>query len=390
MMATMNSKSLLSALLILLVTPVLANPTPPPNWGWVPPNFHNLMAGGYAWMPGMNKTILEPSASTKKIETIDADRLTPEQKKIVERARIITESKANLSLILVQNGKIIFEHYRFPSSETTPMMSWSMSKSLTGMLVGIQHCKGNIKDLDAPAKTYVPSLAETGYGSVTVRDLLKMSSGTVPPPTVSGANELPAFGEVIHNKITIESYLMRHANKQRSLFGEIKSGTTFVYKDLDTAALEMIVNATSPKGFVAEFKQEIWDKINAEGFSIWMNDRTGRPMAYSGFNAVGRDWIRLGMFAKNLLNGDNNCIRDYMRKATTHQINTDRPAFTQFGYQIWVANWSNNSSFWWRGFKGQRVAVDPKKDLIMYVGSTSDDYQSQLYELFRVWQQHTY
>lgn len=387
----MNSKSFFPALLLLcLATPSYAQSTPPPSWGWVPPNFHNLMAGGYAWRQGMNKTILSSSKSNERIETIDANQLTAGQKNVIEQARKITESKSNLSLILVQNGKIIFEHYRFPSSETTPMMSWSMSKSLTGILVGIQHCKGNIKDLDAPTKTYVPSLANTGYGSVTVRDLLKMSSGTVSPPTVSGASELPAFVQVIANEITIESYLMKYSNKGRSLFGEIKSGTTFVYKDLDTAVLEMIVSSTSSKGFSAEFEHEIWNKINAEGFGVWMNDRTGRPMAYSGFNAVGRDWIRLAMFSKNLLNSDNHCIREYMRKATTHQIDTDRPAFTQFGYQTWVANWTSGSSYWWRGFKGQRVAIDPKKDLIMYVGSTSDEYQSQLYDLFRRWQDHTY
>lgn len=386
----MKSKSFFPALLFLcLATPSYAQSTPPPSWGWVPPNFHNLMAGGYAWRQGMNKTVLSPSKSNERIETIDANQLTAGQKNVIEQARKIAESKSNLSLILVQNGKIIFEHYRFPSSETTPMMSWSMSKSLTGIMVGIQHCKGNIKDLDAPTKTYVPSLANTGYGSVTVRDLLKMSSGTVSPPTASGANELPAFSQVIANEITIESYVMKYSNKGRSLFGEIKSGTTFVYKDLDTAVLEMIVSATSSKGFSAEFEQEIWNKINAEGFGVWMNDRTGRPMAYSGFNAVGRDWIRLAMFSKNLLNSENDCIREYMRKATTHQIDTDRPAFTQFGYQTWVANWSGGSSYWWRGFKGQRVAIDPKKDLIMYVGSTSDDYQSQLYDLFKRWQDNT-
>jgi CubicO group peptidase (beta-lactamase class C family) len=386
----MSYKSFVTVLLLLcLATSGRAQIVSSTGWDQVPPNFQNLMAGGYAWRQGMNKTILSPSKSNERFETIDFDQLTTGQKTVVERAKQIAESKSNLSLILVQNGKIIFEHYRFPSSESTPMMSWSMSKSLTGILVGIQHCKGNIKDLDAPVKTYVPSLAETGYGSATVRDLLKMSSGTVAPPNGStGSNEWTAFPEVIDKKITIESYFSKYTNKNRSLFGEIKSGTTFVYKDLDTAALEMIVSATSPKGFAAEFEQEIWNKINAEGFGVWMNDRTGRPMAYSGFNAVGRDWIRLAMFSKNLLNSDNHCIREYMRKATTHQINTDRPAFTQFGYQTWVANWSQGSSYWWRGFKGQRVAVDPKKNLIMYVGSTGDEYQSQLYELFRAWQHY--
>jgi CubicO group peptidase (beta-lactamase class C family) len=350
----------------------------------------NRMAGGYAWMYGPNKTVLAPSKQIEKIEIIDADRLTTSQKEVIDRAKIIAESKANLSLILVQDGKIIFEHYRFPSSAATPMMSWSMSKSLTAVLIGIQHCKGNIRDLDAPVRTYVPSLANTGYGSATVRDILKMASGTVPPLENTGANRWTAWKETfIDKKITTESYLREYGNKQRSLFGEIKSGTVFSYKNSDTTALEMVISATSAKGFAAEFEQEIWNKIDAEGFGIWLNDRNGKPIAYSGFNAVGRDWIRLAKFSKTLLQSDNPCIQGYMKQATTHQITTDKPAFTQFGYQTWVANWSNDSSYWWRGYAGQRVAVDPKKDLIMYVGSINDSYQSQLYELFRFWQYST-
>jgi CubicO group peptidase (beta-lactamase class C family) len=171
-----------------------------------------------------------------------------------------------------------------------------------------------------------------------------------------------------------------------SLFGIIKSGTTFSYKNSDTTALEMIVSATSSKGFVGEFEQEIWNRIGAEGFGVWLQDRQKKAIAYSGFNATARDWIKLAMFSKDLLFSSDTCIREYMKKATTYQINTDRPAFTQFGYQTWVANWSGGSSYWWRGYAGQRIAVDPERGLIMYVASSNDDYQNRLYDLFSNWQ----
>jgi CubicO group peptidase (beta-lactamase class C family) len=344
-----------------------------------------LMAGGYAWLNGINRAILPPDKSPREIPS--AKSLTANQKKIVARAQSIADSKSNLSLILVQDGEIIFESYKFPSSVSTPMMSWSMSKSLTAVLIGIQHCKGNIPDLDTPISKYVTELADTGYGSATVRDLLKMSSGTQRPINNAGENRFTAWREIVIDKnTTLESYLREYGGSQKSLFGMIRSGTAYSYKNSDTTALEMVVSATSSKGFVGEFEHEIWNKIGAEGFGIWLQDRKRRTIAYAGFNATPRDWIKLAVFSKDLLTSNNKCIRDYMQKATTYQINTDRPAFTQYGYQTWVANWSGGSSYWWRGYAGQRIAVDPKKDLIMYVGSSSDDYQSQVYELFRDWQ----
>lgn len=350
--------------------------------GAVEPRF---IAGGFTTLNGVNKTTIPPAASPKEIP--QAKKLTDNQKRIVEKAKSVTESKSNLSLILVQNGEIIFENYRHPSSEHTPMMSWSMSKSLTAMLIGIQHCKGNIPNLDSPISRYVPSLSDTGYGSVTVRDALKMASRTQRPAAHSGENRSFAWREIfIEKKTSLESYLREYGNSQQSLFGIIKSESTYSYKNSDTTALEMIISATSSKGFVKEFETEIWNKIGAEKFGFWLEDKDRKPIAYAGFNATARDWIRLAIFSKNLLNSDDRCIREYMQKATTHQIDTDRPAFTQFGYQTWVANWSDSSSYWWRGHAGQRIAVDPKKDLIMYVGSSNDDYQSQIYNLFKDWQ----
>jgi CubicO group peptidase (beta-lactamase class C family) len=203
----------------------------------------------------------------------------------------------------------------------------------------------------------------------------------------SGENKSFAWREIfIDKKISLESYLREYGTSQQSLFGIIKSGSTYSYKNSDTTALEMVISATSSKGFVKEFETEIWSKIGAEKFGFWLEDRDRKPIAYAGFNATARDWIRLAIFSKNLLNSDDGCIREYMQKATTHQINTDRPAFTQFGYQTWVANWGGSSSYWWRGYAGQRVAVDSKKNLIMYVGSSNDDYQSQIYNLFKDWQ----
>lgn len=344
-----------------------------------------LIAGGYTTLNGVNRTIFSPAAVPKEIP--QAKNLTDSQKRIIEKAKSVSESKANLSLILVQNGEIIFEHYRYPSSDHTPMMSWSMSKSLTAILIGIQHCKGNIPDLDAPVSKYVPSLSHTGYGSATVRDVLKMASGTQRPTSNAGENRFSAWREIfIDKKISLESYLREYGSRQGSLFDIIKSGSTYSYKNSDTTALEMIISATSSRGFVKEFETEIWNKLGSERFGFWLEDKDRKPVAYAGFNATGRDWIRLAMFSKSLLNSDNRCIQEYMQKATTHQINTDRPAFTQYGYQTWVANWVGGSSYWWRGYAGQRIAVDPKKDLIMYVGSSNDDYQSQLYNLFRDWQ----
>jgi hypothetical protein len=343
-----------------------------------------VIAGGLAWSPNINRTVLPPTAEPKMIPKKES--LSNRQKEIVAQAEALAKTTGNLSLLLVENGEIIFENYKHPSTQNTQLASWSMSKSLTAMLVGVKHCQGDIPDLDRSAESYAPSLKGTAQGKASVRDLLKMASGGKKTATYSGEHRMTAWREiVVARTLSIDQYLKEFGTPEKTFFG-MSTKKDYDYNNLDTVSLEKVISSVSSLGFIEEFNREIWQRSKPENFGVWLKDKNGQAISYAGFNATARDWIRLALLSKDLLNDPDPCIRNFMKLATTDQIKTDRPAFTQYGYQTWVANWDGKSSYWWRGYAGQRIAVDSKKNLIMFVSSSNDDYKSQIYDLFKSWQ----
>jgi CubicO group peptidase (beta-lactamase class C family) len=80
-------------------------------------------------------------------------------------------------LLIAKDDQILFEHYQYGRTDRDLLLSQSMVKSITGLLIGIAIGDGAIKSVDDTAETYVPGLKGTEYGTTPLRALLHMSSG---------------------------------------------------------------------------------------------------------------------------------------------------------------------------------------------------------------------
>jgi CubicO group peptidase (beta-lactamase class C family) len=169
---------------------------------------------------------------------------------------------------------------------------------------------------------------------------------------------------------------------------ETPSGSKFSYNSFDTLALSEI--AEQQGGFINNFTQFIWDKAGVESAGYWLVDKDHRAIAQAGFSATIRDWARLAMFSISQMNGANQCISNFMKDATSAQIpNKSRRvglAFNDYGYQTWIADFGPRNSYWWVGYGGQRVGVDPQKEKIIVIISRREDYMSAIYKFFSWWQ----
>ena len=80
-------------------------------------------------------------------------------------------------LLIARDDTILFEHYQYARSDRDRFASWSMAKTVLGMLVGIAVAEGAIASIDDLAAKYVPELQGSEFGSTPIRALLQMSSG---------------------------------------------------------------------------------------------------------------------------------------------------------------------------------------------------------------------
>jgi CubicO group peptidase (beta-lactamase class C family) len=83
------------------------------------------------------------------------------------------------------------------------------------------------------------------------------------------------------------------------------------------------------------------------------------------------------------------CIGNFMQNATRAQVpNVSRrvgQAFPSYGYQTWIGNFRGRSSYWWVGYGGQRVGIDPESERIIVITSWREDYMADVYKLWGSW-----
>ena len=322
------------------------------------------------------------------VRELRRDPLTPDQQAVADQAAQLAQNPSLLSVVLVERGKIIYEHYNWPAAADRWFYSWSMSKSLTAYTLGTALCQGKIDSLDTPAGQLSPVLRGTVYGEARVKDLLIMASGAR-DARQDGEYRSGVWEQIVQQVETGQEYLRANGDRAQGFFGATKSGSTFSYKNTDTLALESIVESRG--GFLRQFEENIWNKIGAERGASWVLDKNKRAVAHAGFTANTRDWARLAMWSIDQLKGNDACMREYMQEATRSQISnyTDTGrSFKSYGYQTFIGNFGPGDSYWWIGHGGQRAGIDPKTERIIVVSSWREDYMDQIYNLFGAWQRN--
>jgi CubicO group peptidase (beta-lactamase class C family) len=332
-----------------------------------------------------HRHIMKPVGPVRELRR---DPLKLDQQRIADQAADLARNVSLLSIVLVERGQVIYEHYNEPARANRWFYSWSMSKSLTAYTLGTALCTGQIDSLDTAAGQLSPELMGTVHGEARVRDILMMASGAKDAKP-NGEYQDTAWMQIVKQEYGGQEYLRDNGARGQGFFGATKSGSTFSYKNIDTLALESVVEARG--GFIRQFEENIWSKIGAERGASWVLDRDKRAVAYAGFTAHTRDWARLAMWSIDQLKGNDACMRDYMRAATQTQLRNNSQtgrSFKGYGYQTFVGNFGPEDSYWWIGHAGQRVGIDPKTERIIVVSSWKEDYMDQIYNLFGQWQRY--
>ncbi|MGX7894141.1 serine hydrolase domain-containing protein [Tsuneonella sp. HG222] len=268
-------------------------------------------------------------------------------------ARTLTDA-----LIVLKDGRIVSEQYFNNADERTRFIGWSMTKSVTSLLVGQALAQGRIASLDDPIDRYLPELRGGGYIGVTIRQILQMRSGVDYEERYDFAN--PGTAASNHIDALVRN-TARFADAARAIPRAKTPGSAFAYKTLDTAVLGWLLERVGGGSTVAAYTaQNLWEPLGAEADGFYIMDGepgVGREFSGAGFNAVARDWARLGqmMLDGGKAGGRQVVPAEWIRLSTGDSGPTGGP----MGYAMQ----------WWRmgapgaysavGLQGQYVYVDP-------------------------------
>jgi CubicO group peptidase (beta-lactamase class C family) len=272
-------------------------------------------------------------------------------------------------LLIASDEQILFEHYQYGRTDRDRLISQSMVKSIMGTLIGIAISDGAIKSADDTPDMYVPGFKGSEYGKTPIRDLLHMSSGVDFGEERDGGRDLNRLwgdmiaGSWIANKGTINSIVQ--FNRRIA-----PPGTRFYYASIEPDVLGVVLHYAVGKSASDYLHEKIWEPIGAEADANWLLDAEGFEVAHFGFNAVLRDYARLGRLLAHdgAWQGKQIIPAQWMIDATTVRPSDayllPGKTTTGYGYLLWLLSGSRRQ-FAMIGDFGQYVLVDPAAKLVM-------------------------
>jgi hypothetical protein len=273
-------------------------------------------------------------------------------------AEQILERTYTNALLVMKDGRIVSEIYRNNSNERSRFIGWSMTKSVTSVLIGCALAEKKIDSLDTPISRYLPELKGGGYDGVSIRHVMQMRSGVdyeerydFENPGTAASNHIAAL---VRNTA-------RFVDVARTLPRIHPPGEFFQYKTIDTAVLGWLIERATQSSVAAYTARCLWEPLGAEADGFYIMDGSpgvGREFSGAGFNATLRDYARFGqaMLDGGVANGRRIVSEDWVRQST--QPNGPEDArFGGYGLQWWTM--SSSDAYAAIGLQGQYVYVDP-------------------------------
>jgi len=185
---------------------------------------------------------------------------------------------ASTCVAVVKDGRLVHEAYFNGGSAESSVRVYSITKSLTSLLVGMAADDG-VLGIDESASQWVDEWRATSAEQVTVRDLLSMTSGR-------------EWSEAT------DRTLIRQVADQTAYAISLNQSATpgeWVYDNSAPQVLERVLaEALTEDGDVVDMAEERLLKPLGMRHTRWPTDQAGHATTYSGVESTCRDMARIG------------------------------------------------------------------------------------------------
>lgn len=287
------------------------------------------------------------------------------------------------ALIVMIDGKPVYERYAAGYPATMRLISWSMAKTVTSVLVGILVADGKL-EIDAPAPVALWADPADPRHAITIRELLQMRSGL----------SHTEFGDPIYNG-DAPQMLVGNGAADMAAYGESKPleappGAKFEYSSASSVILaDIITNALTPSkdpvvrrdAMLRFMRERLTGPAGLPSFTPEF-DAQGTFVGGSLLHATARDYARFG----EMLRGDGTIDGKRIVPAQWVRFMTSSsPRKPGYGAHIWLnrgAAGEDNALFPGHGgdrlfaclgHVGQYIIVSPDQHMtIVRLGKTDD------------------
>jgi CubicO group peptidase (beta-lactamase class C family) len=278
-----------------------------------------------------------------------------------------------LAMVVVHEGRVVAERYADSVTPTTPLISWSMAKSITDALVGMCVADGLV-DLHDPAP--IPEWMHDGRSQITLEHLMQMRSGLrwvedyVDGETSDVIAMLFGVGKDDHARYAIDCPL------------EHEPGSTWVYSSGTTNIICRIVadalgEAPGSHDKIDGLLARLFDTLGMVAEPRF--DAAGTFVGSSFVYASARDFARFGtLYLHDGTWNDTRLLpRGWVDHARACHV-VDAESGLGYGSQWWTLP-EEPDALVASGYEGQHIVVCPSRDLVVVrLGKTPADLRANV------------
>jgi len=289
----------------------------------------------------------------------------------------------SMAIAVIWRGTLLAERYDDGIDQHTPLLSWSMAKSVTNAQLGVLYGQEEI-NLFGVADVPEWSGEDDPRGEITIDELLRMSSGLAFDETYSVGTDVT---RLLSQEADIGTFAANMPLEYEP--GEhwsYSSGTSNILSRL----IRQTVGGTTQDHY--EFAQrELFWPLHAYSFQLEA-DPSGTFIGSSYMYATARDWARLGqLFLQDgVWEGQQLLPRGWVDYSRTPTPNNPRRSY---GAHFWLNAdpvdgsdpvWPSapRDTYYMSGFQGQYVVIIPSQDLVIVrLGFATDPNDGGMDEL---------
>ena len=280
------------------------------------------------------------------------------------------------ALLVLKSGEVVYEQYSLSGGVDVNWLSMSVAKSFTSLALGIAIDEGLISSIEDPVTDYLPSLKQSAYDNVRIKDILQMSSGAAWNEDYSDPDsEVLRMGKIMALGGSLDEFIT-------TLERDRKPGTFNQYNSADTQVLGALLVKATGRTMTDYMQEKIWQPLGMENSGYWIVDDYNMEMAFAGLNVTARDYAKLGELYRNLGNWQGKQIvsADWIKASVTpdapHLLPGDNPLSDfplGYGYQWWVMD-GNQGEYSAIGVYNQFIYVNPQQDTVIVKLSANSAY----------------
>jgi len=264
------------------------------------------------------------------------------------------------AFLVIKNKRVVYENYWLDTDKNTVSNSFSMSKTMVSSLVGVALQHGFINSINQTVGEFLPNYCNDNFGTITIKQLLQMSSGV-------------NFNESYLDPFAFPAKAYYGKNLERLLCDyqlTSEPGVYYEYQGGATQLLAFVLEKASGLTLSDLLQQYIWKPIKASD-AFWVLDfEGGSEKASCCVYATARDFAKFGQLYLDGGRIDSTQIIPiwYLKESVTATglIDKEDNAVVDFyGYQWWLTKHKELDVYFARGILGQYIFCVPEKDLVV-------------------------